>query len=97
MIMKPMERRNRRFNKPASAICDSGKIPMIMNKNIEPPIISQPAFIREMIIATGAEGGDWCGEFCAIYPGAQLPIAELSTDCTLSDDTLASLGEPFVT
>jgi len=67
-----MEAKKRRFIRPASPI-DCGKTPKSTKINIAPPIMSQPALIREMIIATGAGVGIGVGEFSSSYPVPQLP------------------------
>ena len=76
--IKPMEAKKRRFIRHASPI-DCGKNPKSTKINIEPPIMSQPALIREMIIATGAGGGFGVGEFSSSYPVPQLPRHDPST------------------
>jgi hypothetical protein len=62
-----MEAKKRRFIRPASPI-DCGKTTKSTKINIEPPIMSQPALIREMIIATGAGVGIGVGSLGQATP-----------------------------
>src|SRR5690349_12270777 len=60
--IEPMEARRRTVSKPLTIFGELGNISVSTKRNIEPPIMSQPAFIREMIIAHWSWGGGRCGE-----------------------------------